>query len=101
MHLMGLVVRAIHTAEAMLPPDRPWFGDIIGGNGRGLDGKFHSLLDYMRDCLPDKQRFDTDIWANGIAVRTLPFFQKRRAICHRVSPGCPDSANGILLGDIM
>ncbi len=59
---------------------------------------FHSLLDYMRDCLPDKQRFDTDIWANGIAARALPFFQKKGAICHRVSL---DSADRILLGGIM
>ena len=43
-----------------------------------LTENFHSLLDYMLDCLPDKKRFDTDILANGIAARALPFFQKKR-----------------------
>ncbi len=64
-----------------------------------LTENFHSLLDYMRDCLP--QRFDTDIWANSIAARALPFFQKKGAICPRVSPGSLDSADRILLGGIM
>ncbi len=66
-----------------------------------LTENFHSLLDYMRDYLLNKQRFDTDIWANGIAARALPFFQKKGAICHRVSPGSLDSADRILLGGIM